>query len=105
MKLMATVMDSVLEALQVPAEDRNIRLIEHDPLFFTMKKPYSLLVEITLFSGRSIETKKRLYEIIVDNLYRKMGISKESAFIVLNEQPHDNWGIRDGTPASEINGF
>jgi phenylpyruvate tautomerase PptA (4-oxalocrotonate tautomerase family) len=102
LQLMGTVMDSVQEGLKLPADDRNIRLIEHDPVFFTMKKPYSLLIEITLFSGRTLETKKRLYETLVNKLHRKMGISKEAAFIVLNEQPMDNWGVRGGVAASEI---
>lgn len=102
LQLMNTVMDCVQETLQFPADDRNIRLIEYDPDLFIMKKPYNLLIKITLFNGRTPETKKALYRRIVDVLFEKMGIVKESVFIVLNEQPLQNWGLRGGFPANEI---
>jgi phenylpyruvate tautomerase PptA (4-oxalocrotonate tautomerase family) len=102
-ELMVTIMDSIRDVLKLPADDRNIRLIEHDPDFFTMKPPYSLLVEVTLFSGRSPEAKKALYKKLVDALHEKLGIARESVFIVLNEQPLENWGGRGGIPASEVN--
>jgi phenylpyruvate tautomerase PptA (4-oxalocrotonate tautomerase family) len=101
--LIKTVMDNVKETLKLPEDDRNIRLIEHDPSNFTMKAPYNLLIEITLFSGRSSEMKKTLYKNIVDSLHDKLGIERESVFIVLNEQPLENWGVRGGVTASDIN--
>ena len=97
-----TIMDCVQEALRLPADDRNVRLIEYAPDFFSLKKPYELLVEITLFSGRSAETKKILYQKIVATLESQCGVPKESVFIVLHEQPRENWGVRGGVPASEI---
>ncbi|MFZ4855620.1 MAG: tautomerase family protein [Desulfuromonadaceae bacterium] len=100
--LLSTVMDTVKEALKLPEDDRNIRLIEHDPAYFTMKAPYNLLIEITLFSGRSTETKRNLYKSIVNSLHDNLGIDRESVFIVLNEQPLENWGVRGGIPASEV---
>lgn len=103
LELQKTVLDAAQDALKLPADDRNIRLIEHDPDFFTLKPPYSLLVVITLFSGRSPEVKKELYKKLVDALYEKLGIARESVFIVLNEQPLENWGGRGGIPASEVN--
>jgi phenylpyruvate tautomerase PptA (4-oxalocrotonate tautomerase family) len=102
-ELLATIMDNVQGALQLPEDDRNIRLNEYAPDFFTMKLPYTLLIEITLFSGRTAETKKKLYKKIVDALYEKLGIERESVFIVLYDQPLENWGVRGGVPASEIN--
>jgi 4-oxalocrotonate tautomerase family enzyme len=67
-----------------------------------MKRPYAILIEITLFSGRTAETKKNLFRSIVDSLHSKLAIDKDAVFIVLNEQPRENWGIRGGIPASEI---
>jgi phenylpyruvate tautomerase PptA (4-oxalocrotonate tautomerase family) len=103
LKLMNTVLDCVQHVLQVPADDRNIRLAQYDPEFFVMKKPYSLLIEITMFSGRSKETKKILYKKIVDELFDRLGIAQESVFIVLYDPPLENWGVRGGFPADEIN--
>jgi len=58
-------------------------------------------VEITLFAGRSIEAKRSLYKSIVANL-GVVGIAPSDIFIVLNEVPLENWGIRGGIPASDV---
>lgn len=100
--LMDSVMNSVQSVLALPADDRNIRLIEYDQELFVMKEPYKYLIEITLFSGRTLNTRKALYANIVSTLEEKAGIRKEEVFIVLNEQPPENWGVRGGTAASDI---
>lgn len=102
LKLQNTVLDAAREALQLPEDDRNIRLIQHDPDYFILKPPYELLVEITLFSGRSKEVKKQLFRHLVDALHGKLGIKPERVFIVLNDQPLENWGLRGGIPADEV---
>ncbi len=92
------------EALQVPAHDRQIRYIEHRPEHFHVppgKTENYTLVEITLFAGRSIEAKRALYQAIVKNL-NALGIAPDDIFIVLNEVALENWGIRGGVPASEV---
>jgi phenylpyruvate tautomerase PptA (4-oxalocrotonate tautomerase family) len=97
-----TVMDSVVESLKLPADDRNVRLMEYEPDFFSIKKPYTILVEITLFTGRPKSVKEALYRNLVTALEKKAGIPKDSLFIVLNEQPLENWGVRGGVPASDV---
>jgi 4-oxalocrotonate tautomerase family enzyme len=96
------VLDCVTGVLRLPPDDRNIRILEYEPGFFQMKSPYEVLIEITLFQGRTKETKKKLFESVCKVLENKPGISKEKIFIVLNEQPMENWGIRGGMPANEI---
>jgi phenylpyruvate tautomerase PptA (4-oxalocrotonate tautomerase family) len=59
------------------------------------------LIEITLFAGRSLEAKRALYQAIVKNL-GALGIAPDDVFIVLNEVALENWGIRGGVPASEV---
>lgn len=100
--LMDSVMNSVQSVLALPADDRNIRLIEYEQELFIMKTPYKYIIEITLFSGRSAETKKTLYKSIVNTLEEKININKGEVFIVLNEQPPENWGVRGGIAASDI---
>ncbi len=102
LELQNTVLDAVRETLALPEDDRNIRLIQHDPDFFTLKPPYELLVEITLFSGRSKEAKKQLFRHLIDTLHGRLGIAPETVFIVLSDQPLENWGLRGGIPADEI---
>lgn len=101
LSLQGNVMDSVVKVLELPDNDRNIRLQQYKPGFFSMKPPYEILIEISLFKGRTTKTKKLLYQTIIENL-RNLDIKKESVFILLNEQPLENWGVRGGIPASEI---
>lgn len=92
------------DALQLPAHDRQIRFTEHRPEHFHVppgKTENYTLVEITLFAGRSIETKRTLYQAIVKNL-DSLGIAPSDVFIVLNEVALENWGVRNGVPASEV---
>ena len=95
-------MDSVVESLQLPANDRNIRIIEYAGDLFQMKPPYEVLIEISMFLGRTKDTKKKLYQTIVNSLEINGLIEKEKILITLNEQPVENWGVRGGIPADEI---
>jgi phenylpyruvate tautomerase PptA (4-oxalocrotonate tautomerase family) len=92
------------EALKVPEGDCQIRYIEHKPEHFAVppeKTENYTLVEITLFPGRSLDAKRILYRSIVGR-FGELGIAPTDIFIVLNEPPLDNWGIRGGVPASEV---
>ena len=92
------------EALRVPEGDRQIRYVEHKPEHFAVppdKTENYTLVEITLFPGRTLEAKRNLYKSIVRRL-GALGIPASDVFIVLNEPPLDNWGLRGGLPASEV---
>jgi phenylpyruvate tautomerase PptA (4-oxalocrotonate tautomerase family) len=61
------------------------------------------VIEITAFKGRSNEAKKQLYQAIVNNLGKAPGIRGDDIIIILHEPPLENWGIRAGKPASEVN--
>jgi len=101
-KIKDLVMDSVVESLQLLPDDRNVRLIEYEPAFFQMRPPYEILIEISMFSGRTKETKKKLFQSIVDKLDSNGIINKKNVLITLNEQPLGNWGARGGIPADEL---
>jgi phenylpyruvate tautomerase PptA (4-oxalocrotonate tautomerase family) len=96
------VMNAVVYSLQLPDDDRNVRILEYEPDYFIMKPPYEMLIEITMFEGRTKVTKKKLYQTIVENLAQKGLMDKSKVFIILNEQPLKNWGVRGGVPADEI---
>ena len=92
------------EVLLIPEHDRHIRYIEHAPEDFQVppgKTEDYTLVEITLFQGRSMDAKRNLYQAVVRNL-GSLGIAPEDVFIVLIESPPENWGVRGGVPASEV---
>jgi len=102
--MMEAIHVSMIEALQIPEYDKTISFVEHQPDYFISPPNTSdnfTLVEITLFSGRSIEAKKKLYQCIVTRL-GDIGIKPKDIKIVLYEVPKENWGIRGGVPASEV---
>ena len=66
--LIDLIMNCVQEALQLLPDDRNIRLTEFEKGFFQMKQPYRFIIEISMFSGRSAEIKKKMYQLIVSTL-------------------------------------
>jgi phenylpyruvate tautomerase PptA (4-oxalocrotonate tautomerase family) len=96
--------EAMVECLKIPEHDRLIRFIEHEPEDFVVPPGCSdnyVLVEISLFSGRSLDAKRALYKSVVSR-FTEVGIPKKEIFIVLHDVPQDNWGIRGGIPASEI---
>lgn len=99
---MNSVHDSLIEILKIPSDDKNQRLTEFDIDFFDSKAPYEYFIEIIMFAGRTKETKRKLFKTVVDKLHDKLGVNPQSVFIVINEQPTDNWGIRGGISASDI---
>jgi len=102
--LMEAIHSALVEALQIPDWDRTQRLIEHEAEDFEIppgKTERYTLIEITMFPGRSLDAKRRLYRALVQNL-GALGIAASDTFIVLHEPPMENWGIRGGVPASEV---
>lgn len=92
------------EALRLPEWDRQIRYVEHKPEYFHVIPGTSenyVLVEVSMFSGRSLDAKRALYQGIVQRL-EPLGIDASDITIVVNELPRENWGIRGGIPASEV---
>jgi phenylpyruvate tautomerase PptA (4-oxalocrotonate tautomerase family) len=92
------------EAFKVPEGDRQIRYVEHRPEHFAVppgKSEDYTLVEINIFPGRSLDAKRNLYQSIVRR-FGELGIVPSDILIILQEPPLDNWGLRGGVPASEI---
>lgn len=102
-ELIEAVQAALLEGLLIPREDRCVRLTEYDHDAFivpTGKGTTYTFVEVTLFSGRSLDAKRRLYRAVVEQLGR-FGVPDSDIKVALIEVPPENWGIR-GLPASEI---
>jgi phenylpyruvate tautomerase PptA (4-oxalocrotonate tautomerase family) len=60
------------------------------------------MVSITAFSGRSREAKRALFEAIARNLAASPGIDENDLLVTANDLPLDNWGIRGGKQASDL---
>jgi len=95
---------ALVQAFGIPEDDRTQRLIEHDPENFEIPPGGSenyILVEITGFPGRSLTAKRALYKAIVRNL-GEVAIPASDILIVLHEPSMENWGIRGGQSADEV---
>ena len=92
------------EALKVPEDDRQIRYVEHKPEHFPAPPGKSVnytFVEFLLFPGRSVEAKRALYQQIVRR-FGELGIAPNDILIVIHEPPLENWGVRGGQPACDV---
>lgn len=102
--LIAAVQDALVTVLQVPRWTTVMRLFVHKPRRFVVPPDKSnryMLISIDCFIGRSIETKRALYQAIVQNLGR-CGIPADHIKVLLREAPRENWAIRGGLPASGV---
>ncbi len=94
---------ALITGLIIPEQDRCVRLLEYDEDALITPPHASLrytVIEITLFSGRSLEAKRRLYAAMVANL-AEFDLTPHDIKVILIEVPQENWGLR-GLPASEI---
>ena len=94
---------ALVAGILIPEKDRCIRLSEHDDDAMIAPAhvgPHYSILEISLFTGRSIEAKRRLYAALVDEL-APFGLAASDIKVILHEVPRENWGLR-GKPASEI---
>ena len=97
---------ALVAAFRIPAKDRHVRLQVHEPHRFAhppaLAEPeYATLVSVDCFAGRSVEAKRRLYGEIVDRL-EPLGIPRDHVSITLRESPTENWGIRGGQAACDV---
>jgi phenylpyruvate tautomerase PptA (4-oxalocrotonate tautomerase family) len=103
--LMAAIRSALSAALRAPEDDPLVRLLEYPREHFSPPYPdrhsdrYTL-VEVTMFAGRSMQTKQRLYDAIVSAL-ATYDVPANDAVIVLHEPPMENWAVA-GTPASDV---
>jgi phenylpyruvate tautomerase PptA (4-oxalocrotonate tautomerase family) len=92
------------EALKLPEWDRTVRLVVHEAHRFAApsgKSDRYTLVNIDLFAGRSLAAKKALFQALVRNL-GACGIPADHIKVLLRESSAENWGVRGGVPASEV---
>jgi phenylpyruvate tautomerase PptA (4-oxalocrotonate tautomerase family) len=95
---------ALVDAIRIPLDDKVLRIIEHAPEDFVIpsdKGERYTRIEITMFSGRSLNAKRKLYKTIVQNL-APFGVPGADIKIVLVEVPAENWGIRGGHAACDI---
>jgi len=103
-KIHAAIHSALVSAFKIPEWDYNQKINEYNRNNWKIpdgKTDKFISIEVFVYPGRKKETKKKLYEEIVTNL-EAVGINRNDAVILLIEQPLENWGIRGGVPADEI---
>jgi phenylpyruvate tautomerase PptA (4-oxalocrotonate tautomerase family) len=93
---------ALVDALRIPAGDRNQILHEHAPEHFRAHRGAdSVFIEITLFAGRSGAAKRALYAALVEQL-GQVGVRAAAITTVLRDVPREDWGIRGGQSAADV---
>ncbi|MBP0017326.1 MAG: tautomerase family protein [Cyanobacteria bacterium SBLK] len=95
--LSSAIHNAVVEALSYPPEKKFQRffgLEKSDFIYPSDRSENYTIIEISMFEGRSIETKKTLIRLLFANIEREVGIKPQDVEIVIHESPKHNWGIR-----------
>jgi hypothetical protein len=101
---LAAIHAAIVEALRTPTTDKVLRLIEHPADCFLAPQACGerfTHIEITLFSGRTLETKRALYKAIVRKL-EPFGVPPADVKIILIEVASSDVGMRGGQAACDV---
>ena len=88
--------DGLVESIGIEDWDRFQRVEEFSKEDFEkpdFKSDDFMIIEISLFPGRSKELKGKLIETVAGNLNRKLSVAPSDIFILISEPPLENWGI------------
>lgn len=102
--LLDAIHEALVEAFEIPDDDRQQRILEYPADDFEVppgKTPNHVLVTIDAFPGRSARAKRELFAGIVRR-FADLGIDPFDVLIIINEIPLENWGIRGGQSAADV---
>ena len=105
-RILDSIHKGLLESIGIEDWDRFQRIVEIPREDFETspeKTDDFMIIEITMFPGRSKEQKKAVIKTITDNLVRELSISPTDVFIVILEPPYENWGMA-GNQREDIKG-
>ncbi len=90
----------VLDALAFPKDKRAHRFfpLEAEDFYYPDgRTPRYTIIEISMFEGRSIETKKKLIHLLFERIQQTLNIRPEDLEVTITETPKHNWGFRGQT--------
>lgn len=103
-KFLDAIHRAIVETLHTPEDGKVLRLVEHPAERFAIPgsagERYTH-IEITMFAGRTLATKRSLYQTIVRNL-EPFGVSPKDVKIILIEVSADSVGMRGGIAACDL---
>lgn len=95
--LSAAIHSALVSALNYPAEKKFQRFMQLAPEDFIFPDDRSLqytIIEICMFEGRSIASKKAFIQQLFSNIQQECGIAPQDVEITIIETPRHHWGIR-----------
>jgi phenylpyruvate tautomerase PptA (4-oxalocrotonate tautomerase family) len=93
----------VVDALQFPPDKRAHRFFPMESVDFYYPKSASLrytIIEISMFEGRSVDTKKALIRLLFERVGSECDRLPNEIEVTITETPRHNWGFR-GMPGDE----
>jgi len=94
----------VVDALSFPHDKRAHRFFPMNAADFyfpgSSTTKYTI-VEISMFEGRSVETKKQLIRMLFERVCSQLDLTPNELEITITETPKHNWGFR-GLPGDEV---
>ncbi len=95
-KVLDSIHNGLKSSLHIEDWDRFQRIIEYEKCDFETapsKTDHFMIIELTLFPGRTKKQKAEAIETITTNLVNTLKIQATEVFIIVNEPPLENWGI------------
>jgi phenylpyruvate tautomerase PptA (4-oxalocrotonate tautomerase family) len=98
------VYESMLPTLKAPEGDRFQVVTEHspsdlilDPNFLGISRTKeSVIVQLTMNEGRTVEQKKGFFKMVADGLHERLNVRREDVLINLVEVKKENWSFGNG---------
>ncbi len=103
-KLSDVIHSCVVDALRFPPDKRAHRFfpLGADDFYYPPgRTDQYTIIEISMFEGRTVETKKHLIRLLFERINEQLGITPQDVEITISETPQHNWGFR-GLPGDEI---
>lgn len=102
-ELIAAVQAALVAGIGIPEDDLSIRILEYPVSCFATRPgsgPRYSVVEISMFSGRSIEAKRRLYANLAKSFWA-FGVPDCDLKIIIHDVPRENWSV-GGVALSDV---
>jgi phenylpyruvate tautomerase PptA (4-oxalocrotonate tautomerase family) len=94
----------VVEALKFPPDKRAHRFfhLERGDFYYpaSASEKYTI-IEISMFEGRSVDTKKHLIRLLFERIGAMADRKPNEIEVTITETPKHNWGFR-GMPGDEV---
>ncbi len=92
----------VVDALLFPPDKRAHRFfpMEADDFYIPGGQGRTdryIIIEISMFEGRSVEAKKLLIRLLFERIDSQLGIAAADVEVTITETPKHNWGFRGQT--------